>query len=68
MRDMLAESQPSTNSTVVPQVQVPSTPQIVPPVVEKPVIQEFVPPALNKFCQKKLKGKAKSSCIDSKQN
>ena len=27
--------------------------------VEKPIIQEFVPPTLNKFRQKKTKGKAR---------
>ena len=59
-----------------PQVQVPSTqlvvpstpqivpsPQIAPPMIESPVIQESVPPALNKFRQKKPKGKAKACAL-----
>ncbi|KAF8422947.1 hypothetical protein EV426DRAFT_604479, partial [Tirmania nivea] len=32
---------------------------------QKPIIQEFVPPALNKFWQKKVKGKAKARALTS---
>ena len=71
MRNMFAESTPQLVPST-PQVQVPSTQQVVPStpqivasglVIEKPIIQEFVPPALNKFQQKKSKGKAKARAL-----